>query len=52
MLTNLLLKYTLGLGAEWVLWLLVLLGFANGLIMEKHLLEQSGKGTQKVTLNK
>jgi biopolymer transport protein ExbB len=33
MLTNLLLKYTLGLGAEWVLWLLVLLGFANGLIM-------------------
>lgn len=33
MLTNLLLKYTLGLGAEWVLWVLVILGLANGLIM-------------------
>ncbi len=33
MLTELLLKYTLNLGAEWVLWLLVLLGLINGLIM-------------------
>lgn len=33
MLTELLLEYTLNLGAEWVLWLLVLLFLANGLIM-------------------
>lgn len=33
MLTELLLKYTINLGAEWVLWILVLLGLANGLIM-------------------
>ena len=33
MLTELLLKYTLNLGAEWVLWLLVLLLVVNGLIM-------------------
>ena len=33
MLTELLLRYTLNLGAEWVLWILVLLGLVNGLIM-------------------
>lgn len=33
MLTELLLHYTLNLGAEWVLWILVLLGLFNGLIM-------------------
>ena len=33
MLTELLLHYTLNLGAEWVLWILVLLGLVNGLIM-------------------
>ncbi len=33
MLTELLLHYTLNLGAEWVLWVLVLLGLINGLIM-------------------
>lgn len=33
MLTELLLKYTLDLGAEWVLWLLLLLFFVDGLLM-------------------
>ena len=33
MLTELLLRYTLNLGAEWVLWVLVILGVVNGIIM-------------------
>ena len=33
MLTNLLLKYALPLGAEWVLWVLVILSFLNIYIM-------------------
>ena len=38
MLTEFLLRYTLDLGAEWVLWLLVLLGLINGAIVGERAL--------------